>query len=154
MSTRAIQFLKQKKITFEVVSYTHAQKGAEFAAEATGYPLEMTVKTLVVDLGNNQYGLVLMPGDQQLSMKRLANVCGSKRATMAESKTAERITGYPVGGISPFGTKKDLTVIMEKRILDYDRVLINAGQKGKMILMSPGDIQKTLACTVAGLMQS
>jgi Cys-tRNA(Pro)/Cys-tRNA(Cys) deacylase len=136
-----------------VVSYTHAEKGAEFAAEATGYPLEMTIKTLVVELGNQQYALVLMPGDQKLSMKRLANVSGSKRAAMADTKTAERITGHLVGGISPFGTKKDLNVIMEKRIMKYDKVLINAGQRGKMILMSPTDIQKTLACTVAGLVQ-
>ena len=154
MSTRAIQFLKQKKISFEVVSYAHAEKGAEFAAEATGYPLEMTVKTLVVKLADKQYALVLMPGDKQLSMKRLANVCGNKRAAMADIKTAERITGYLVGGISPFGTQRDLKVIMEERITKYDNVLINAGQRGKMILMSPSDIQKLLACTVAGLVQS
>ena len=151
MSTRAIQFLKQKKIAFEVVSYTHAEKGAEFAAMATGYPLKMTVKTLVVEIGNNQYALVLMPGDQKLSMRRLANACGSKRAAMADTKTAERITGYLVGGISPFGTKKDLNVIMEERIIQFNKILINAGQRGKMILMSPSDIQKILACTVAGL---
>ncbi len=136
------------------MAYTHAEKGAEFAAEATGYPLEMTVKTLVVELGNDQYGLVLMPGDQKLSMKRLALVCGSKRAAMADTKTAERITGYLVGGISPFGTRKNLNVIMEERIMHYDSVLINAGQRGKMILISPGDIQKTLACKIAGLIQS
>ncbi len=154
MATRAIQFLKQKKISFDVVSYTHAEKGAEFAAEATGYPLEITVKTLVVKLADKQYALVLMPGDKQLSMKRLANACGNKRAAMADTKTAERITGYLVGGISPFGTKKDLNVIMEERITKYDNVLINARQRGKMILMSPSDIQKSLACIVAGLVQS
>jgi prolyl-tRNA editing enzyme YbaK/EbsC (Cys-tRNA(Pro) deacylase) len=68
MSTRAIQYLKQKKIPFEVVRYDHTEKGAKFVASATGYPLEATVKTLVVDLGEKHYSLVLMPGDKQLSI--------------------------------------------------------------------------------------
>ena len=89
------QFLKQKKIPFEIIKYDHGEKGAEFAAAATGFPLEATVKTLVVDLGEKQYSLVLMPGDRQLSMKRLAKVCGVKRAAMGDTRTAERITGYP-----------------------------------------------------------
>ncbi len=74
MSTRAIQILEQKKIPFEVVKYNHEEKGAKFASKASGFPLERTVKTLVVDLGEKQYTLVLMPGDKQLSMKRLARI--------------------------------------------------------------------------------
>ena len=154
MSTRAIQYLKQKRVSFDTVAYAHAQKGAEYAAEATGYPLEMTVKTLVVELDERKYALALIPGDKQLSMKRLAKICRHKRAAMADTKTAERITGYLVGGISPFGTKQKLPVVMEEGIMNYDKVLINAGQRGKMILIAPAEIQKTLACTVASLTQS
>jgi Cys-tRNA(Pro)/Cys-tRNA(Cys) deacylase len=153
MSTRAIQYLKQNKIAFEVVTYTHEAKGAAFAAQATGYPLKMTVKTLVVELADRQYTLVLVPGDRQLSMKRLAKACGGKRAAMADTKTAERLTGYLVGGISPFGTRQDLPVVMDACIENNEKILINAGQRGKMILMSPADIQKTLTCTLAPVSQ-
>ncbi len=153
MSTRAIQFLKQRKISFEVVTYNHEAKGAEFAAQATGYPLEITVKTLVVELGQKQFTLVLMPGNKKLSMKRLAKTCGHKRAAMTDSKSAERLTGYRVGGISPFGTRQKLPVIMDADIATCEKILINAGQRGKMILMSPDDLQKTLACTLAPLSQ-
>jgi Cys-tRNA(Pro)/Cys-tRNA(Cys) deacylase len=153
MSTRAIQFLKQRKIAFEVVTYTHEEKGAEFAAEATGYPLEMTVKTLVVEIGDKQFTLVLMPGDRKLSMKRLAKTCGGKRAAMADTKTAERLSGYLVGGISPFGTRQKLPVVMDAGIAKYEKILINAGQRGKMILVSPLDLQKALACTLAPVSQ-
>ena len=59
MSTRAIQFLTQKQIPFQVVTYDHRQKGAVFASDATGYPLERTVKTLVVNLGEGHFVLVL-----------------------------------------------------------------------------------------------
>ena len=148
MSTRAIQFLKQNKIPFEVISYDHAQKGAKFAAKATGYPLEATVKTLVVDLGQNLHTLVLMPGDKQLSMKRLAKVCGVKRAAMVDIPTAERLTGYLVGGISPFGIKKKIPVVMDDGVLKFDRILINAGQRGTMLIMDPADIRETLTCKI------
>ena len=154
MSTRAIQFLKQKRIPFEIIKYDHGQKGAEFAAGATGFPLEATVKTLVVDLGEKQYTLVLMPGDRQLSMKRLAKVCGVKRAAMGDTRTAERITGYLVGGISPFGTKQKLPVVMEAKILSFGKVLINAWQRGAMLMMAAADIRTTLTCKVARVAES
>ena len=147
MSTRAIQFLKKRKIPFEIVTYTHDAKGAEFAAQATGYTLEMTVKTLVVELGHKQFALVLMPGHKKLSMKGLAKICGHKRAVMADTKSAERLTGYLVGGISPIGTRQKLPVVMDADITKYQKILINAGQRGKMILMSPADLQEILGCT-------
>lgn len=153
MSTRAIQFLKKRKIAFEIVTYAHEAKGAEFAAEATGYPLEMTVKTLVVELGKNQFALVLMPGNKKLSTKQLAKTCGYKRAALADPKSAERLTGYLIGGISPFGTRQKLPVVMDDGIAKFEKILINAGQRGKMILMSPADLQQLLACTPAALSQ-
>jgi Cys-tRNA(Pro)/Cys-tRNA(Cys) deacylase len=154
MSTRAIQFLKQKKVPFELIKYDHEEKGAEFAATATGHPLAATVKTLVVDLGEKKYALVLMPGNRQLSMKRLAKACGVKCAAMADSRTAERLSGYLVGGISPFGTKQKLPVVMEADILTFDKILINAGQRGTLLKMAPLVMRKALAAKVAVLAQS
>ena len=153
MSTRAIKFLNQKKISYEVIKYDHEEKGAEFAAKASGFPLERTIKTLVADLGAKQFVLVLVPGDKHLSMKRLAKVCNVKRASMADTQTAERITGYLVGGISPFATRQKFKVVMEKGILSYDRVLLNAGQRGTMLKISPEDICRVLACMPAAITQ-
>ena len=153
MPTRAIRYLEQKKISFEIVKYDHEEKGAEFAARASGYPLKRTVKTLVVDLGGGEYLLALMPGDKQLSMKRLARVCGVKRAAMADTRTAERITGYLVGGISPLGTKLKLKVVMEASILKFEKILINAGQRGTMLKIAPEIIRSLLACRVANVSQ-
>ncbi|MFC1859633.1 aminoacyl-tRNA deacylase [Thermodesulfobacteriota bacterium] len=149
MSTRAINFLKQKGVFFEVVKYEHEEKGAEFAATATGFPLNKTIKTLMVDLGNEKYQLVLVPGDKQLVLKRLAKVCAVKRVSMADVATAERLTGYLVGGISPFGIRRKIPVIMEESLLKFDSVLINAGQRGTMLKMAPGDIVSVLDCYIA-----
>jgi Cys-tRNA(Pro)/Cys-tRNA(Cys) deacylase len=149
MSTRAIQYLKQRKVFFEVVQYEHLQKGAEFAAQATGFPLEQTVKTLVVDLGAGRHGLVLVAGDRQADMKRVARAYAAKRAEMVDTATAERLTGYHVGGISPFGVRQALPVLMDEIILSHEKILINAGQRGTMLKMSPADIRAGLGCLVA-----
>ena len=106
MSTRAISYLKKKKIPYELVRYKHREKGAEFAATATGYPLEFTLKTLVVELDRKSYCLALLPGHMELDLKKLASLLRIKRTAMVDINTAERITGYLVGGISPFGTRQ------------------------------------------------
>jgi Cys-tRNA(Pro)/Cys-tRNA(Cys) deacylase len=151
VSTRAIAYLKQKKIPYDLVKYEHGEKGAEFAARATGYPLERTVKTLVVELERKRYCLALLPGHRELDLKKLASLCGVKRATMADIQTAERLTGYLVGGISPFGTQQRLETVMEGSLLDNEEILINAGQRGVMLKMAPGDIRAALDCRVLSL---
>ncbi len=140
MSTRAIKFLNQKGVSFEVKKYQHEEKGARFAAQAMGFPLERTIKTLVVDLGHKGYIMILMPGDKNIDLKKLSAALSVKRAAMADTSTAERLTGYLVGGISPFGTKQVLPVVMEECLSEYDRVAINAGQRGVMLVMAPKDI--------------
>ena len=149
MPTRAISILQKKKIPFEVVKYEHAEKGADFAARATGYPLEFTVKTLVVELDRRKYCLALLPGHVELNLKKLASVVGVKRTAMVDVRTAERLTGYLVGGISPFGTQQRLRTVMDESILENPQILINAGQRGTMVKMSPRDIVVALACNVA-----
>jgi Cys-tRNA(Pro)/Cys-tRNA(Cys) deacylase len=151
MSTRAIQYLNRKDVSFDVVKYEHKEKGAKFAARATAFPLDRTVKTLVVDLGAKNYCLALLPGDRQLDLKQLAQVFAVKRAIMADTATAERLTGYLVGGISPFGTKQGLPVVMEKRIREYAEVLINAGQRGVMLKMASEDLVKVLGCRIESI---
>lgn len=151
MSTRAIAYLKKKNIPYEVVKYDHEEKGAEFAAKATGYPLERTVKTLVVEYDRKSYCLALLPGHRELDLRKLAALCGVKRCAMVDIKTAERLTGYLVGGISPFGTRQRLETFMEESILANEEILINAGQRGVMLKMAPGDIAAALGCRVMSI---
>lgn len=151
MSTRALHFLKQNRIPHEVVTYDHQEKGAEFAARTVGFPLAQTIKTLVVDVDGRNFVLALMPGDRQLSLKKIAAACNTKRAVMAEIADAERLTGYLVGGISPFGTQKPLKVIMEATLNAHSEVMINAGRRGTMIKMKPGDIIETLKVRLADI---
>ena len=70
---------------------------------------------------------------------------------MADTATAERLTGYLVGGISPFGTKHDLPVVMEQSLLRFDKVAVNAGKRGVMLIMDPKDILLGVNGDILGL---
>lgn len=151
MSTRALHFLKRNRITYEVVKYAHEEKGAVFAAKAAGFPLAQTIKTLVVQLDDREFVLALMPGDCQLALKKLAAACSAKRAIMAKTSDAQRLTGYLVGGISPFGTQRPLKVVMEASLKTHPVVMINAGQRGIMIKVAPSDIIGSLEAKIADI---
>ncbi len=149
MSTRAIQILKKAKVPFELLKYQHDQKGAAFAAQATGFPLDRTVKTLIADLGKRKYVTSLVPGDKQLDLKLLARVFQVKQAAMADVPTAQRLSGYIVGGISPFGMQQHLETVLDKSVLNYPTIAVNAGKRGLMLQIAPSDIMRILGCRVA-----
>ena len=149
MPTRAIQILKKAQFPFEVITYTHKVKGAAFAAQAIGCPLEKTVKTLIADLDGRRYVAALLPGNTQLDLKKLARFFHTKHASMASTTLAERLTGYLVGGISPFGLKQPMESVMDSPIMNYKTVVINGGRRGVMLKMAPGDILSALKCKIA-----
>lgn len=153
MTTRAIQILNQKKISFEVIRYNHEEKGALFASRAIHFPLERTAKTLVADSGQYKYLLALIPGNRRVSPKNLAKVHGVKRVAMADPTAAERITGYKIGGISPVGTRQTLPVIMEASLFKFKQIVINGGQRGIMLKMAPTDIQSLLNAKIGDIIK-
>jgi len=141
LATRATRYLDSRGIAYRLMPYEHKEKGAEFAAKALGFPLERTIKTLVVEVASKGYFFALMPGHLQLDLKALAKALGAKKAKMADPKTAEKLTGYLTGGISPFGAKKPLPVVMDQSLVEHKKVLINGGQRGLLLLMDPNDIR-------------
>ncbi len=151
MSTRGILFLTNAKIPHEVRRYEHLEKGAVFASQALGTPLEATIKTLVMDLTPGGPVYLLMPGNREVPLKELARKLGVRKAAMAEVATAEKLSGYLVGGISPFGVRKRLPVHIEGSLMHFDRVAINAGQRGMMVILSPQDIVKAVNAQVIEL---
>jgi Cys-tRNA(Pro)/Cys-tRNA(Cys) deacylase len=149
--TPAIRFLEKHGIPFEVAEYEHQEKGAVFAARALGLPVDRTIKTLVVEVVPRGYYLVLMPGSKTISFRQLAKALGAKRAAMVDTDTAERLTGYLVGGISPFGVRKRMPVLIEKDLLAFDAVAINGGRRGLMLVMNPSDIVRTMQAETVAL---
>lgn len=150
-TTNAVRFLKQKKIPFEAREYDFKVKGAEYAAEVLGWPVESMVKTLVVALSDGSFCLCLLPGNAELSLKNLAREAGVKSGRMTTPEEAEKLTGYHVGGISPFGTRKPLPVWLHAPLLGFERVGINGGHRGLIVFLDPKAIRDSLGARVAGL---
>jgi Cys-tRNA(Pro) deacylase len=86
--------------------------------------------------------LVLMHGDREVSTKQLARELGVKRVSPCDPISAEKYTGYKVGGISPFGIRKFLPVYVESSIMMLGRIFINGGRQGFMVEIDPGDLEK------------
>lgn len=149
--TPAIQILKNLQVSHRVAEYEHLEKGAAFASRAIGVPLEKTIKTLVIELVPGGHCIVLMPGEKKISFKKLAKIRKAKRAAMVDIHTAEKLSGYRVGGISPFGFKNPLPVMMEHDLMEYDEVAINGGKRGVMLLMRPEDIVGVLDAEIVRL---
>lgn len=149
--TNALRALQQKKIEYQAREYEHKEKGAEFAAQALAWPLEAMAKTLVVALAERSFALSVMPGNAELSLKKLAREAAVKSARMATEEEAERLTGYLVGGISPFGTRRAMPVWMHEGLLAHATIGVNGGRRGLIVLLDPRSLVTALAARSADL---
>jgi Cys-tRNA(Pro)/Cys-tRNA(Cys) deacylase len=152
-TTRATQALQQAGISFSVHTYEYdpnAERIGLQAAEAMGADPASVLKTLMV-LVDNKPACVILPSDQEVNLKRLAAALDGKAAQMMKPADAERITGYHVGGISPFGQKKRVPTVLEQTAFEHDQVFINGGQRGLQVKLDPHAAAKMLDARVAGV---
>ena len=120
------------------------------AAEALGIDPGVMLKTLMVEV-DGKPACCVIPSDRQLSMKRVASAFGGKSAAMMAVPKAEKLTGYYVGGISPFGQKRAVPTAIEATACAALRVWINAGQRGLILSLPPEAALTALAAKAAPL---
>lgn len=152
-TTRATQMLTKAGVTFTTVTYDYdpnADRIGLQAAEAIGEPPHLVLKTLMAELDGKPV-CVVVPSDREVSMKKLAAAFGGKSASMMKPADAERATGYHVGGISPFGQKKQVPTDIEAQAMTHDYVYMNGGQRGLQVRLSPRDAQTALRAVIAPL---
>lgn len=143
--TPATQFLKKHKIAYSSHPYEYEEHGGtRVSARELNVPEHSVVKTLVMEDENAKPLLVLMHGDCKVSTKELARQAGVKKIAPCTPDTANRHTGFLVGGTSPFGTRKRMPVFMEKSILDLPLIYINGGKRGYLVGVHPHDIVPAL----------
>ena len=143
--TPAVLALKKNRVDFIPRSYRYEEHGGtRVSARELGVPEHEVIKTLVMEDEGGSPLIVLMHGDREVSTKALARILGVKSVRPCDPKTAERHTGYRVGGTSPFGTKKPLPVYMEETITGLSRILINAGSRGLLAEMPPSELVRVL----------
>lgn len=151
--TRATQALTKAGVAFQAVAYAYdpdADRIGMQAAEAIGVAPHRVLKTLMAQV-DGQPVCVVVPSDREISMKKLAATLSGKAAQMMRPADAERLTGYHVGGISPFGQKKRVTTLIEATAMSEDSVFLNGGQRGLQIQMKPADACTLLQAKVASL---
>ena len=142
--TNAIKWLRTQGVAFEVLEYTFTEIGADKAAEAVGKPLEMACKTLVVKAAGRSFRVAIVPGDQRFDTRKMAAFIGEKQADLAEQADAEKVSGYKIGGISPFAMRRSLPTVIEESLLALDRIIVNGGRRGVLIEMNTEDVIRLL----------
>jgi Cys-tRNA(Pro)/Cys-tRNA(Cys) deacylase len=143
--------LHRAGISFDEHSYEHDPAAPSYgleAADALGLPPEQVFKTLLTTVdGRLVVGIVPVTG--QLDLKAVAAAVGGKKAVMAEPAAAERATGYVVGGISPVGQRRAHPTVIDESATGLDVVYVSGGRRGLDLGLSPEDLVRVTAATVA-----
>jgi Cys-tRNA(Pro) deacylase len=136
--TPAIRLLKQARISFTPHLYNYEERGGTtVSARELNIDEHLVIKTLVMEDELRKPLVVLMHGDLEVSTKELARTLGVKTVTSCNQDTALKHTGYQVGGTSPFATRKEMPVYMEKTIPELETIYINGGKRGFLVCLAP-----------------
>ncbi len=157
--TPAVRYLREKRVDFVPHLYDYVEHGgtAESArqlgvehggtaesARQLGVDEHAVVKTLVFETSERKPLIVLMHGDREVSTKNLARHIGVKSVEPASAERATKVTGYQFGGTSPFGTRTQLPIYVEKTIFDLEKIYINGGKRGFLVEIGPTGLKETL----------
>ena len=151
--TNAARLLDQLKITYELIPYEVDENdlGAQHIASQLGQPIEQLFKTLV--LRGDKTGLVVcvIPGAEEVDLKKAARVTGNKKLEMIHVKELLPLTGYIRGGCSPIGMKKALPTWFHESIMLHDTVYCSAGLRGLQFRLAPQDLVRAARGQLADL---
>ncbi len=148
-ATPAMVMLERSGIEFAVHAFDHDLVDAEelgygrAAAHALGVDESRVFKTLLAQSDKSAV-VAIVPVSSQLSLKALAQVLGVKRCEMVPANDAQRITGYVVGGISPFGQKKKLLTVVDESAIDLSTMFVSGGRRGLDIEVAPTELIRVL----------
>jgi Cys-tRNA(Pro) deacylase len=143
--TPAVRVLREHGVGFTHHPYPYEARGGTAAsARALGVDEHAVIKTLVMEDDAKRPLLVLMHGDREVSTGNLARLLGVKSVAPCAPATADRHTGYQVGGTSPFGTRHAMPVYMERSIGALPTIYINGGRRGYLVGMSPAELTRVL----------
>jgi len=136
-------------VAFGEHPYNYEEKGGTaVSARELGVEESCVVKTLIMEDDRKAPLVVLMHGDLQVSTKELARTIGARSVTPCTPETAQRHSGYLVGGTSPFGTKKQMPVYLEQSIMELPLIYINGGSRGFLVSLSPSELVRVLKPTL------
>lgn len=143
--TPAIRLLRTEGVSFSDHLYNYEEKGGTaVSARELGVDEYCVVKTLIMEDDRKQPLIVLMHGNRQVSTKELARLIGARTVVPCSPDTANRHSGYLVGGTSPFGIRRPMPVYMEKSIAALQKIYLNGGKRGYLIGIDPREVVRIL----------
>ncbi|TXM62233.1 aminoacyl-tRNA deacylase [Methylobacterium sp. WL120] len=153
-ATPASRALDKAGIAYAMVAYAYDAEAPRIglqAADALGVEPSCILKTLMAAV-DGQPVCLLVASDKEVAMKRVASAMGGKAAAMLKPPEAERITGYHVGGISPFGAKRRVPVLIDEGSLaDRPEIHVNGGGRGLQLRLATTDLVAALQAQVVVL---
>jgi Cys-tRNA(Pro)/Cys-tRNA(Cys) deacylase len=142
--TNAARLLDKAKITYELISYTvdESDLSAVHVAEQLEEPVEKVFKTLVLKGDKTGFFVCIVPGAEEVDLKKAARVSGNKSCEMIPMKELLPVTGYIRGACSPVGMKKRFPTYIHETCQNFEKIYVSAGQRGLQLLLSPLDLME------------
>lgn len=144
--TNAARILDRLKISYELIEYEvdESDLSAVHLAATAGVPIEKVFKTLVLEGDKTGHFVCIVPGGDEIDLKKAALASSNKKVAMIPMKELEPLTGYIRGGCSPLGMKKNFPVYIDNSAFDQPFIYISAGVRGMQIRLVPADL--VIAC--------
>lgn len=151
--TNAARLLDRQKIEYRLVPYTVDENNlaATHIAEELNEDIRRVFKTLVLHGDRAGYFVCVVPGDEEVDLKKAAKAIGDKKVDLIPVKELLPLTGYIRGGCSPIGMKKSFPTLFHKTLTDFTAVFVSAGIRGLQFEISPADLLKASRGTLGDL---
>ena len=149
---KSLDYLKSKKITFKIISLNEIPRTAQDVERLYGCRLNQVLKTLVF-IGESEPVIVVLPGDKKVAMTRLREVTKQNNLRMAKPNDIERITGYTLGGVSPFGIEKNIMKIIDESVFTIKTVNVGSGKAEIGIELRSQELKKVWDGIIAHIIE-
>ncbi len=151
--TNAARLLDQAHVQYELVAYEvdESNLAAEHVAESLGEDIRQVFKTLVLHGDKTGHFVCVVPGCDEVDLKKAARVSGNKKVEMIAMKQLLPTTGYIRGGCSPIGMKKPFPTYFHSTCNDFEYIYVSAGVRGLQLKVAPALLVQFVGATVADL---
>jgi len=154
--TNAARILDKAKIKYDLIPYevNEDDLSAVHVAAQLNEPIEKVFKTLVLKGDKTGYFVCIIPGGEEVDLKKAASLSGNKKSELIPMKELLPITGYIRGACSPVGMKKHFSTFIHETCLDFEQVYVSAGKRGLQLMIAPADLIAEVRATVGILINS
>ena len=151
--TNAARLLDAAAIEYELIPYEvdETDLGAQHIADQLGENIEQVFKTLILKGEKTGHFVCVIPGAEEVDLKKAAKVSGNKKVDLIPMKELLPTTGYIRGGCSPVGMKKQFPTFIHETCELFDYIYVSAGVRGLQFKLNPKDLIQVVDMSVADL---